>query len=530
VIFRNMAADTLTWTVLLAGFAPAAEIIPELGQEVALFRSGTRFFCGHVSAVKQSGRVVSVTVSNAWWWLERVFLQSSQTDGTGATGTRATFALTAQSLAASLTALANAAITIGVPMQLGALATTFDAPELRLNQMSFAQAIGEVCRVTPDLVTWFDYTASGLPALRTSRRLSCAETTLDANALESFDLNPLTELQLTAVEIPYLIRAATGAKQFALQSAGTPAVGKTQMITVSGDEMDTFLPKDLLDSVSLKTIHYVDNNFVATRDSYLASQVEKWGSVPVGIGNAFNLWTGTNTYKTAFSYTFAGVNYQRPDGTFYTSGEFAGAYIIISAGSVPDWVLAQYGGIEVTITGTWISQFYTRDGDGAHTVPQNYWDLANGGDWYSGFVNDQPGGYSSDWTAVWVVRPFSFKAVLINTGFATATTVYRAADYGFAVPPAGFAAGLLAAQNYIPYEGQIEIMAEECGASRYLPAGLNVSNALPAAAAMKAMLSAEELDLQTGLTTLVLGPPARFSYRALVDRLRGSSNDNVIYV
>lgn len=530
VIFRSMAADTLTWSVLLEGLAPSAEIIPELGQEVALFRSGTRFFCGHVSAVRQSGRTVQVTVSNAWWWLERMFLQSTQTDGTGATGTRATFALPAQTLAASLTALANAAIAIGAPMTLGTLAATFEAPQLRLNQMSFAQAIGEVCRVTPDCVTWFDYAGTGLPALRTARRLTASVTTLDGEAVESFDLNPLTELQLTAVEIPYLVRAADGNKQFALQSAGTGAVGKTQLVTVSGDEMDTFLPKDLLDKVSLQTIHYVDNNFVATRDSYLAAQVQKWGSVPVGIGSYIDLWAGTDTSKTGFSYEFSGVNYQRPDGTFYTLEEFAGAYIVISAGSVPDWVLAQYGGIEVTISGTWIAQFMTRDGSGAHTVTQRYWDIATGGEWYSGFTNDAEFGAGSDYTAVWVVRPWSFKAVLINTGFTTATEVYRAADYGFAFPPEGFASGLLAAQNYIPYEGQVELMAEECGATHYLPAALSLSHTLPAHAAMAAMLASEELDLATGLTTLVLGPPARFSYRALVDRLRGSSNDNVIYV
>ena len=531
VVFRSLAADTLTWTVLLEGFAPASEIIPELGQEVALFRSGSRFFCGHVSAVRQSGRTVAVTASNAWWWLERVFLASTQTDGTGATGTRATFALPAQTLAASLTALATAAIALGVPMTLGTLAATFEAPQLRLNQMSFAQAIAEVCRVTPDLVTWYDYAGTGLPALRTARRLTCSTTTLDAEAVESFDLNPLTELQLTAVDIPYLIRAADGAKQFALQSAGTPAVGKTQLVTVSGDEMDTFLPKDLLDSYAIQTIASVTDDFVAERDSYLAQLVSLYGSIPVGIGASLTFWTGISTGpKSAETYNFPAVHYRKADGYVYTSGEMAAVSIIVS-GRPPDWVMQQYAGSieEVTISGTWISSMFTYDGT-SHAVTDAHWDISQGGWYYDGFALSDTVGTGNDWTKHFSVRQWSLTAYVIAGSWPALTTIYRAADYGFAFPPAGFADGLLAAQNYIPYEGQIEIMAEECGATRYLPTAINLANSMTAHAAMKAMLSSEELDLQTGVTTLVLGPPVRFSYRDLVNRLRGSSNDNVIYV
>ena len=522
VAFRSLAADTLTWTVLLAGFAPAAEIIPELGQEVALYRSGTRFFCGHVSAVKQSGRTVSVTVSNAWWWLERVFLASTQTDGTGASGTRATFALTAQPLAASFTALANAAIALGVPMQLGALAGTFNAPELRLNQMSFAQALGEVARVTPDLVTWFDYTVAGLPALRTSRRLTAAATTVDPRAAERFALNPLTELQLTAVEIPYLIRAADGAKQFATQSAGVPAVGKTQLITVSGDEMDTFLPKDLLDSVTVQSADYTTLE-LALYDTNLKTFFEQYGPVNGGItyGNRVRYYTGDSVKRTPVDVWLTGLQTQAKNGAAIPAGT---VYLITTAEALPDWAVTAMGGVAVTITGTMIA-----------------WEYSNANGWspcFDALYNSSPSWGGPTWISehpstqmfYWCARPLKVEGVLVPTHYASATPVYKPADYGFAFPPAGFADGLLAAQNYIPYDGEIELMAAECGDQRYLQNALNVSNSLPAHAAMKAMLSSEELDLQTGVTTLVIGPPARFSYRELVNRLRGSSNDNIIYV
>ena len=47
---------------------------------------------------------------------------------------------------------------------------------------------------------------------------------------------------------------------------------------------------------------------------------------------------------------------------------------------------------------------------------------------------------------------------------------------------------------------------------------------------MKAMASEEEWDLDTGTTTIVLGPPARFAFKELVNRLRGSSSDNIVYL
>lgn len=527
VTFRSLAADSMTWGVMLAELAPTTELIPEIGQEIALFRSGSRVFCGHVANVRQAGHSVTVTVNNAWWWLERVFLSSTQTDGTGATGTRASFALAAGDLSTSFAAVANAAIALGVPMSLGALAATFNAPELRLNQQSFGQALAEIARVTPDLVTWFDYSVGGYPALRTSRRLSAGTVTIDADAEVTIDLNPLTQMEVSAVDVPYLVRAADGAKQFAMQSAGTRAMGKTQLMTVSGDEMDTFLPKDLLDVFeNMATLDYATASFVANRDSTLKGLLDKYGYLPGSPGTAVYFYIGTTSFKSPVSYGFPGISYLRADGTPRTGA----TYLVASGGTVPEWLLKAYGGEVVTVSGTWIAYFQTRDANGDHAVPDIYYDLERGGEAMGGFDNDQKFGVGSDFAKRYSVRSFSFQATVINTPFYSYTDVYRPSDYGFAAPPPGFAAGLLAAQSYRPYEGSITIPAEECGATRYLPSAINVSNSMPDHASMKAMASSEEWDLQTGDTTVVLGPPARFSYRELVNRLRGSSNDNILYV
>lgn len=522
VTFRSLAADSMTWGVMLAGLAPGAELIPEIGQEMALYRSGVRVFCGHVANVRQSGRNIAVTVNNAWWWLERVFLSSTQTDGTGATGTRASFALSAGDLSTSFAGIANAAIALGVPMQLGALAATFNAPELRLNQQSFGQALAEVARVTPDLVTWFDYSVAGLPALRTSRRLSAGTVTIDAEAEVGIDLNPLTELEVSAVDIPYLVRAADGAKQFAMQSAGTRAMGKTQLLTVSGDEMDTFLPKDLLESVAAASYNHptLGNNvsaYVWEHDPSLGKALG-WPNYGAGsIANSLDFYTVPINKVVASPVHFPNYNVQGPDGTP------ASGYMLLS-NSLPEWAMVALGAVRAVLSGTWVVTWPESQGP----WPEWYQMLQVGAQTGAGHTG------ASGLTLVnytyYLARPFQVECILTPAFRAAPGTLYRPSDYGFVAPPAGFSAGLLAAQSYLPYEGTITIPAEECGATRYLPTAINVSNARPQFASMRAMVSSEEWDLQTGETTIVLGPPARFSYRDLVNRLRGSSNDNIVYL
>lgn len=521
--FRNLAADTLTWAVLLDGLAPAAEIIPELGQVVTLQRSAARFFRGHVTGVRQSGSTVAITVSGPWWWLERVFLESTQTDGTGATGQRATFSLPIQALDASLGALLTAARTMGCEFDVGALAATFTAPPLRLNQMSFAQAVGEVCRVTPDLVLWWDYAVAGAwPQARTSRRLTATSATLDAATLEEFDLNPVTELQVSKVEIPYLVRAADGKKQFATQSAGALALGKVQLLTVSGDEMDTFLPKDDFESATVQTAaSLASNTLTASRDASLAALAGIYGGLPGGITDYIDAYV--TSYDPGAYNGRALRRHQFPPYTITTEAGLvltATAKKLVISGDLPEWAMKMLGGIRVSIAGTWA----ILNTSGTYSELERA--LQNGGS--AGYLGWRyPSGAES---LYYSARPFSFSGVLIDAAYLAAATLYKPWEYDFIAPPAGFTAGLLAAQNYIPVEGLLAFLAEEAGATRYMPSAINVSNASSAFATMRAMISAEELDLEAGLTTLTLGAPARFSYKDLVNKMRGSSNDNIVYL
>jgi hypothetical protein len=43
-------------------------------------------------------------------------------------------------------------------------------------------------------------------------------------------------------------------------------------------------------------------------------------------------------------------------------------------------------------------------------------------------------------------------------------------------------------------------------------------------------VAAESLDIKSGTTTISLGQPPRYDYRTLVDRIRKTSQDNIVYV
>jgi hypothetical protein len=107
--------------------------------------------------------------------------------------------------------------------------------------------------------------------------------------------------------------------------------------------------------------------------------------------------------------------------------------------------------------------------------------------------------------------------------------LYRAADYSFIAPPANLAANLLGAQNFTPYEGQITLVEETAGGTRYRGCKVNLAGSLSALSTMGALVAGETIDLKTGSTTIDLGTPPRLDYRTLVDRIRKTPQDNIVF-
>jgi hypothetical protein len=220
--FVSLGVDTLTYSVLLDGLSPTAELLPERGQKFILYRNGTRFFTGHCSERRQRGYVVHITISGAGWWLERLTLTSLQTDSIGASAERLTFGFPTQSLTTSIDNLLTRAIALGAPIAIGSLAATFSCPRITLNQSTCGQSLAELIRLTPDVSGWWDYTTTATPTFNTSRRSGMTTRTLAAEdpADEEFELYPLDELRAEFVRIPYVARGTDGQRVFREQLSG----------------------------------------------------------------------------------------------------------------------------------------------------------------------------------------------------------------------------------------------------------------------------------------------------------------------
>jgi hypothetical protein len=136
--------------------------------------------------------------------------------------------------------------------------------------------------------------------------------------------------------------------------------------------------------------------------------------------------------------------------------------------------------------------------------------------------------YSSD-RVKYYVKPYSYSG-FATPGVAGSQTYYKPADYSFINPPAGLADFLLSTQNWLPYAGDIVLEEEDVGASRYVGTKVNITNSLPAFSTMGALVASESIDIESGRTTITLGAPPRNDYRTLVDKIRKTSQDNIVYV
>jgi hypothetical protein len=546
--FRSLSDDVLSFVI--APEDVTAATIPDLAQEMTLYRDGVQFFHGNVTGrpitLQSDKQVVQVVVSGPWWWMERINFTSTKTDGTGATAERISYVFGTTSggsnLKTSIEAAIDRAITLGVPMQRGTVATFFDVPRITLNQGNCGQVLAELVRLVPDTMVWFDYSTS--PAtINVSRRGSATTRTLDAasGALQSIAINPIQELQVSQVRLPYVTRDVAGRTQFQEQASGTPATGKVQILTISGPEIDTFIPNDLFDSYVIKTAinSSEESTLLISRDPQVAAIRAKYdlsSSLGLLLSASFlasSAWRYTPqcgpNFTTASYITVSVGGYQVIDANG-KSVNMTGKKIVTTT-DIPQWVIDEYPGRfqKVKITFQFLGAFLIeypgcRSGESiSYKLPYWYNEISWSGD-YSGFPYTYEGRSKFSW------KNTEVEAYISTVAYPTTTTIYRPADYTFIAPPANLAANLKSAQDWLPYEGDIELVEEDVGVTRYRGCKINISNTLTDFAAMGALVASERLDIAAGTTTITLGQPPRLDFRTFVDRVRKTPQDNFEYL
>jgi len=534
VEFSSLDPDILTLTIEPEDWKTYTS--PDLGQSVTLKRDGSTFFYGTVTNVQPtvsgSSQTISVEVSGPWWWMERIQLTSTKTDGSGSTGTRASYVFGTTSgvdLQTAIEDFIDQAITLGCPMQRGTVATFFDVPRITLNQSTCAEAFAELIRLVPDAFASFDYTTSP-PTLNVGRRGTASTTTitLGTDAVTDLNIKPIYELKVDRVVLDYLDRDATGATQFQQQASGTATTGRIQTITVSGEEIDTFLPNELFDQV---TIALTTTNLKFALESLIPKFNELDAAFPEGgsnwLFNVGNFYTSKNVLTSEGRTISGGLSFGNP---LLTPGR--SFVTLFNNAEPPEWVINDYNLQEYEVR-----HWTAVDGNSITTTPVFDYDRRSRILGTLGWTHTwQAGKYDpsapSPPSYQWMVHTYpTIKLWTIATADIPASGVFtRKADYSFIAPPSGLAANLQAAQDFIPYEGTIRLSEESVGGSRYLGTVINLANSISEHSTMKALVAKERLDIKNGTTEIGLGTPDRIDYRTFVDRIRSTPQDNVVYL
>lgn len=555
--FQSLAEDSFTWTAATDNAAGAGTIIPDVGQVVELFLDGDRKFRGHCMRPVITPGAVTVKVVGPWWWLNQIYLTSNQTDASGNVAERVKYVLATGDLKTRIAALIDRAIANGAPMLRSTIAEMWDTPQITLSNMTIARALAQMLARVPDAVAWFDYSTTGEdPKLKISRRnggdaMPDLGYTLGSDVVEkSLRLAPREDLLVKRVELNFMDRnPASGKPRFQTQGSGTTATGKLQIVTLAGPEVVDFLPIDDLQSATVQTgaSGVIPTSHILLNDSVIAALRKKYGknNVPGAVADSITYWTGSSTKKTKNTKRFPGLSVLRDNGGVISS--FSGYYLVLSK-DLPAWAIAQWEGIKVTVSGTWLAAW--RDSEqgpgtpwssafkelrtGAFAVASNSWENETP---YGGTM--PPGGWGfADYRVDWAARQFTVPGVLLkavsglpqNPPWTSATKVYKAWDYEFVQPPAGMASALRVAQDWLPWEGQVPVVKDAVNGSNLLGRAINLSGTVAECATMRALQKTLTYDLLRQRVVHTLGAPARIDLGTAMGRVPSSPQDVIVEI
>lgn len=566
VSFKSLEADILTLEYQVADYA-ASSTLPELRQTISLYRDSDRFFYGNVIRVSPkvdaTSSTVIVEVAGPWWWLDRIPMTSVQVDGEGNLATRpmsvfGTF-LAGDNMANNLRDAIDRAVTLGAPMIRGSISAFFTVPRITLSQSTCGDVISELVRLIPDTMVYFDYSGTGFATINISRRADGSTPTrtvaLGTDDVTALNIQPLIELEVAEVQIPYVDRATTGETQYTTQDSGTASTGKVEILPVSGPELVDFLPNDQLDTIKIANVYATDAAGLASawKQKVYAGWADMAASLAADGHGADNTQYGLITASSGVTSS-AGVNVFRNA----SSGSGGATTVAYSAGShtftqtsfpgstsivcfednqePPQWAIDDYGLTKYFphIIGWWDGNL-TSGGTSTTTFVQerrNYiLDVTN---WSIGSASDLntsiDAATSQYFVSIWWVDKKESVWLCPTANIPSDNVLIRAADFTFASPPSSFAANLLAAQNYVPHEGSIDLSSSDAGATRYRGTKVRVTGSLSTMTAMDAPVAGETLNIREGSTQVELGQPPRLDFLEFVNRIRRTPQDNTDYV
>jgi hypothetical protein len=559
--FENLGPDVLSWTCRTESITAGETIIPDVGQRVELWIPAigpfpaSRQFRGWVTQARTTNFGVQVVVEGPWQFLRKIDITSSVSSGTN-TDFRPTIIFNEATVTSNITALLNRAITLGAPLVVGTIATTFAIPKLQLSMMTCADVLAELMRWVPDSIGWFDYSGAGEPIFNLSRRSGMSPQTFDigVSPLVDFDLTGRPDLKPSQVVIKYTRRRlspADGRPEFVEQAHGTAIAGRIQTMGLSGKELDTFLPPDdyqtfIAQTKPMNTSTARANAIIAlipevaeSRKNFSNSPRE--GTNDVTLANGESLWFFNRSPVDQYTshYSLLQPAFQVRDAvTEAVITSFTGKNLVIKA-DTPDWATGVYANAQkVKVTGRIyrvqvITTKATFSSIPVAGIPEPLWSQSfpwvrqNPTAFFSGTGKAQEGKQdSADVNLLYL--DFEVDAILTSSTYSSPATIYKPQDYDYLAPPTGLAANLLSAQNFDPYEGSIRLQLNNLGqlvnSLQYkyritgAQTGLATADALPRAITYD--LAGQSLDIE-------IGAPSRFNFATLGGKVRQTPQTNI---
>lgn len=529
VEFNSLAADRMSWSIMLKSFADESVVVPDAGQLLTLLRNGERFFTGIVTVrepdFSETRFGYNITVENAWWWLKQIFLSSEVPDQDGNESERTAYVFGTGSPRAHIIALINRAIALGAPISEGSIASCFSVPRLSLRNIPISEAVSEMMRWIADGIAYFDYSGEGHPALSMQRRTPAAIVTLNlATAIvPRIRIKPRFDLKVEEVKVFFARRETVVGRRLTVwdsQTAGLVASGLPvrQPVMVSGPEkVYDILPQDFTDSVTVRSAALDYGKMIERYDERLRA---------TGV-TGFSVGSFTEATFGGGSFTLPAITTQITDSDGNAIPAAFNRYLTL--GEPRDWwakdgIAHVQARLAATVYARVQSPAPVPDG---WSAPKPDWYEVLGGQRYDYFITVSGLGMAA--VSVFATTT-SVSVPLVKTSWPVPTLLIRAEDYAFVDPPASLAANLLATQNWMPYEGQVTYVTEDIAAGHHVGKVLNIASFLPECANMKALITRHEVRLATGENFLTVGAPDRLAYRDLVNRFRQNGADNIVWL
>lgn len=477
ITLNSFAPDTLQFTIPRS--MDAVKLFAD-GAVIQVLSGATRIFYGSVRATPVAASAASerhiVNASGGWWWLEkhtfeqlhRRYVNGVKTD------------VMVSSVVLGRSSSSDALVTCGAVAQeaidfvtakqglvtAGTITDGPSFPEEEALDLTCAEVVLRVCRWMPDLVSGFDHATGRLHITSSPTSTIILDAASAAYRLDMVDPAPRTDLIVPGVRVDYQITSTVNGKSvFSMvrETAGNP---------------------DLIGGVK-----HTMNIRGAALSRMQQTQHIKTETLPITNNNA--VWWKAHCADLADARISNLVLANATVQNWYGPRE-------LIEGTVQEWMLAGVDGAHYSLAA----------GETTYTVKATY-DL------------------TIDGKVVHVTdREYTCK---ITTTTATTRSYSRQTSSlsGGEYYPTGLAAALYAAGSKTWWDGGITVIGPEIQTGIIPGMAVNVMGARAEWATMAARIVAVTHDVDSGVTSIRVGPPRQMTLGDLADQLRRNRRRNV---